>query len=130
MSLLDNLRTFVQGRRYSDIYRMTIYTPLLGSRLYDELERENRIRTYDPADFYYGTYVIDDDQNPVAVKMMYFGLQLLHYALPGTILKALASPNPVVREFNRRAYRGAYGFIRGRLGDAVGGMVRSRRADG
>ena len=119
----DNLRTFLHGRLNSDVFRMTIFTPLLGSRLFDDLEREGRIRTHDPRQYYYGSYVIDDDSNPKAVQAGYFGLQALHYALPGTLLKALAHPNPVVRSFNRRAYRGAFDFVSGQAVEAVRRML-------
>ena len=111
----DNLRTFWRGRFNSDVFRMTIFTPLLGSQLFDDLEREGRIRTHDPREYYYGSYVIEDGSNPRAVQAGYFGLQALHYLLPDTLLKALAHPNPVVRSFNRRAYRGAADFVLGQL---------------
>ena len=120
-SFKDYLATFRQGRRNSDVFRMTIYTPLLGSPLFDSLEEGGKIRTHDPREYYYGTYVISDEHSPAAIKAGYFGLQLLHYFLPGTMLKALASPNRVTRKFNRRAYRGAYDFVMGQLSAALSG---------
>ena len=115
MSLWDDILTFYYGRKNSDVFRMTMYTPLPGSKAFEQMERDGRIRTRDPGDFYYGTYVIDDERNPAVMKGFYFGLILLHYVLPGTMLKALGSPNPVVRRFNRRAYRGALAFALGKL---------------
>ena len=120
MRWADNLQTFLLGRRNSDVFRMTIYTPLPGSPAFAELEAAGRIRTRDPRDYTYGTYVVDDSHDPTLVKLGYFGLQLLHYGLPDTALKALAARNRVVRAFNRRAYRGAFDFVIGQARAALG----------
>ena len=122
--LADNLATFFQGRRNSDIFRMTIYTPLPGSRLYDDLAGSSRLGSADPSDFYEGKYLIKDSHDPLLVQLAYFGLLALHYALPDTMLKALAHPNIVIRLFMRRAYRGAVSFV---LGSAAAAL-RGRRA--
>ena len=114
------LRTFRQGRRHSDVFRMTIYTPLLGSQLYRDLEAEGRIRDLSLSDFNCGHYVVEDDENAAALQIGYFGLILAHYLLPGTVGKALLHPNPTVRLFNRRAYRGAARFVAGELRRIVG----------
>jgi len=127
MRASDNLLTFVLGRRNSDVFRMTIYTPLPGSPAFAELERAGRIRTRDPRDYYYGTYVLDDGHDPALVKLGYFGLQLLHYALPGTAFKALAARHAVVRAFNRRAYRGACEFVVGQVLALTGFASEARK---
>ncbi len=113
--LLDYLKTFFLGRHYSDIFRITIYTPLFGSKKYRELIKENKILSLDPRDYNFGAYVVKDEHNPIHIKLIYFAFQLLHYLLPGTIIKAFASPNPITRIFNRRAYRGAFEFVIGTL---------------
>ena len=109
------LRTFRRGRRHSDVFRMTIYTPLLGSQLYRDLEAEGRIRDLQLSDFNCGHYVVEDDENATVLQIGYFGMILAHYLMPGTLGKALLHPNPTVRLFNRRAYRGAARFVAGEL---------------
>lgn len=126
MRMSDNLMTFVLGRYYSDVFRMTIYTPLLGSRVFDELMAEGKILTSDPRAYYYGSYVIKDSHNPTIVKFSYFGLQLLHYALPGTWFRTLLSRNRVVRAFNRRAYRGAFEFVLGEFAARIRSVTGGR----
>jgi len=113
--LLDYFKTFFLGRHYSDIFRVTIYTPLFGSKKYHELLKENKILSLDPQDYNYGSYVVKDEHNPIHIKLIYFTLQLLHYLLPGTIIKTFASPNPITRIFNRRAYKGAFEFVIGTI---------------
>jgi radical SAM superfamily enzyme YgiQ (UPF0313 family) len=113
--MTDNLATFLLGRRNSDLFRMTIYTPLPGSPLFSELDQAQRITSYAPGDYYYGSYVIRDEHNPRLVEAAYFGLQLLHYFLPDTLLKPLLAPDPVNRVFHRRAYRGATRFVLGNV---------------
>lgn len=116
----DNFLTFLLGRKNSDVFRMTIYTPLLGSRIYKNLEESGRIRTTKPEDYYYGTYVIKDSHDPTLVKLSYFALQLLHYMLPDTALMALFHSDAVVRTMNRRAYKGAFEFVIGKALEALG----------
>jgi anaerobic magnesium-protoporphyrin IX monomethyl ester cyclase len=111
----DNLRTFTAGRRNSDLFRMTIFTPLPGSRLYARLSRDHGLGSDDPADFYEGKYLIRGSHSPALVEAGYFGLLALHYALPDTLWKAAAHPNPVIRTFHRRAYAGAWRFVLSRL---------------
>jgi radical SAM superfamily enzyme YgiQ (UPF0313 family) len=111
----DNLQTFAAGRRNSDLFRMTIFTPLPGSPLYAELIPDDGLNSSNPADFYYGKYLIRNSHIPALVEAGYFGLLALHYALPDTLWKAWAHPNPVIRTFHRRAYCGALRFILGRL---------------
>lgn len=111
----DDLVTFLAGRHFSDIYRMTIFTPLPGSDLFRALEDEGRIASYDASDYYYGKYLIKDARNPLVVGLSYFGFQALHYALPSTVWKALGHPDPTIRTFNRRAYKGAVRFALGTL---------------
>jgi radical SAM superfamily enzyme YgiQ (UPF0313 family) len=112
---IDNLTTFLKGRLNSDIFRMTIFTPLPGSRLYGELAASDGLDGRAPTDFYEGKYLIKEAHSPLLVELGYFGLQALHYALPDTLLKAAIDPDPVIREFNRRAYYGAFRFILGCL---------------
>jgi len=118
-NILDYLLTFIFGRHYSDVFRMTIYTPLFGSALFRRLAKENKIRSLNPNDYYFGTYVIKDNHHPILIKLVYFGLQLLHYILPGTIYKTLFSPNPIIRKFNCRAYRGATEFVLGTITEKI-----------
>jgi len=117
----DNLATFFKGRANSDVFRMTIFTPLPGSKLHERLAAEGRISSFRPEDYYYGKYVIRDEHNPRSVRAAYFGLQLLHYLLPDTLVHAAADSNRARREFNRRAYRGAFEFV-------LGSILRAGRA--
>ncbi len=110
--LRDSLSTFFYGRLNSDIFRMTIYTPVPGSRLYDDLSDSSQLSSENPADFYEGKYLIKDAHNPLVVQLGYYFLLALHYALPDTLLK-LFSSDEVIRTFTRRAYRGAVYFVLG-----------------
>ncbi|OIO03633.1 MAG: hypothetical protein AUJ51_03730 [Elusimicrobia bacterium CG1_02_56_21] len=110
--LKDSLATFFYGRLNSDIFRMTIYTPVPGSRLYDELAGSSQLNSENPADFYEGKYLIKDAHNPLVVQLSYYLLLALHYALPDTLLK-LFHRDEVIRCFMRRAYRGAVYFVLG-----------------
>jgi radical SAM superfamily enzyme YgiQ (UPF0313 family) len=113
-SMRDNLATFFHGRMNSDVFRMTIYTPLPGSRLHEELSASGKLAECRPEDFYEGKYLIKDAHNPLLVQLAYFALLALHYALPDTLLK-LFHRHETIREFNRRAYRGAFHFVLGKL---------------
>ncbi|MBU2530451.1 MAG: hypothetical protein KKD35_05370, partial [Elusimicrobia bacterium] len=62
-----------------------------------------------------GKYLIKDNHNPWLMQMAYFGLLALHYACPGTVFKTLFHPNPVIRVFNQRAYKGAFRFVFGKI---------------
>ena len=110
--LRDSLSTFFYGRMNSDVFRMTIYTPVPGSRLYDELADSSQLTSENPADFYEGKYLIKNAHNPLVVQLGYYLLLALHYSLPDTLLK-MFHPNEVIRTFTRRAYRGAVYFVLG-----------------
>lgn len=110
--LKDSLSTFYYGRLNSDIFRMTIYTPVPGSRLYDDLAGSSQLTSENPADFYEGKYLIKDAHNPLVVQLSYYFLLALHYALPDTLFK-LFHHDEVIRCFMRRAYRGAVYFVLG-----------------
>ncbi len=122
--LRDNLTTFAEGRRNSDLFRMTIFTPLPGSRLYSDLAGAGGLGSNDPSDFYEGKYLIKGSHNPTLVSFCYFALQALHYALPDTIFKAVAHPNKIIRTFHRRAYYGSARFV---LGSALTLLKGGRR---
>ncbi|MBU2530475.1 MAG: B12-binding domain-containing radical SAM protein, partial [Elusimicrobia bacterium] len=85
----DNWLTFIKGRKNSDIFRMTIFTPLPGSKIYFELLKKQCLNSDMPEDFYEGKYLIKDNHNPWLMQMAYFGLLALHYACPGTVFKTL-----------------------------------------
>jgi radical SAM superfamily enzyme YgiQ (UPF0313 family) len=118
-SLRDNLMTFFLGRTNADIFRMTIFTPLPGSRAFAELAERGELTTQDFEDYYYGKYVIRDSRDSRWVQAGYFGLLALHYALPDTLWKALGHRDPVIRAFHRRSYDGALRFVLGKAGLAV-----------
>lgn len=118
--LKDSLSTFFYGRLNSDIFRMTIYTPVPGSRLYEDLAGSSQLNSENPADFYEGKYLIKNAHNPLVVQLSYYLLLALHYALPDTLLK-IFSPDEVIRCFMRRAYRGAVYFVLGRASSFIRG---------
>lgn len=118
----DDFTTFFKGRRNSDVFRMTIFTPVPGSSSYEELKKSKKINTENPLDFYEGKYVLADGRNPFLMQLAYFCLLALHYVLPDTLLKMLDS-NEVIRAFMRRAYRGAFLFVFGVLRKAVSGKA-------
>jgi anaerobic magnesium-protoporphyrin IX monomethyl ester cyclase len=120
----DNLATFFFGRLNSDIFRMTIYTPVPGSRLYEDLAKGQKLNSDDPEDFYEGKYLIKDAHNPALVQFTYFLLLALHYALPDTLLK-LFSRDEVVRCFMRRAYKGAVYFVLGQVWNKLFGRRKA-----
>lgn len=120
----DSLATFFCGRRNSDIFRMTIYTPVPGSRLYSDLEGSSQLSSENPEDFYEGKYLIKDAHNPLLVQLGYYFLLALHYALPDTLFK-LFHPDEVIRCFMRRAYKGAVYFV---LGQAFSAVFRRKTA--
>ena len=111
----DNFTTFLKGRFNSDIFRMTIFTPVPGSPIYNELSSANYIDVSNPGDFYEGKYLIPNSFNPFLVEFMYFGLLALHYALPDTLFKALFHSNLDYRVFHRRAYKAAFLFVIGQI---------------
>lgn len=119
----DNFCTFFFGRLNSDIFRMTIFTPVPGSRLYRELAGTENLTSDDPEDFYEGKYLIKDTHNARMVQLSYFMLLALHYALPDTLLK-LFSRDEVIRCFMRRAYKGAVYFV---LGQTLGRLPWGRK---
>jgi len=114
----DSLATFFYGRRNSDVFRMTIYTPVPGSRLYADLAGSSQLSSENPEDFYEGKYLIKDAHNPKLVQLGYYFLLALHYALPDTLLK-LFHRDEVIRCFMRRAYKGAVYFVLGGVFSAV-----------
>ncbi|MEI7530133.1 MAG: radical SAM protein, partial [Elusimicrobiota bacterium] len=122
--LKDSLATFFYGRRNSDVFRMTIYTPVPGSRLYDDLSGASKLSSEDPADFYEGKYLIKDAHNPKLVQLGYYFLLALHYALPDTLFK-LFHRDHVIRCFMRRAYRGAVYFVLGQVLSALTGRNKT-----
>jgi len=114
----DSLATFFYGRLNSDVFRMTIYTPVPGSRLYSDLAGSSQLSSENPEDFYEGKYLIKDAHNPKLIQFSYYFLLALHYALPDTLFK-LFHPNQVIRCFMRRAYIGAVYFVLGGVYSAV-----------
>ncbi|MBI4655477.1 MAG: B12-binding domain-containing radical SAM protein [Elusimicrobia bacterium] len=110
----DNFLTFIKGRRNSDLFRMTIFTPLPGSSLYRQLLSEGGIISNNPSDFYEGKFLIKNSHNPFLVQLCYFALLAVHYCLPGTILKMM-HPDRIIRVFHRRAYKGAIRFVLGKI---------------
>ncbi|MDO8803722.1 MAG: radical SAM protein [Elusimicrobiota bacterium] len=122
--LKDSLATFLYGRLNSDIFRMTIYTPVPGSRLYDDLADSSQLTSENPADFYEGKYLIKGAHNPLVIQLSYYFLLALHYALPDTLFK-LFHPDEVIRCFMRRAYCGAVYFV---LGQASSLFKRGSRS--
>ena len=122
--LEDSLATFFYGRLNSDVFRMTIYTPVPGSRLYSDLAGSDKLNSVKPEDFYEGKYLIKDAHNPKLVQLGYYFLLALHYALPDTLFK-LFHPHQVIRCFMRRAYKGAVYFVLGQVLSALTGRNKA-----
>ena len=122
--LEDSLATFFYGRLNSDVFRMTIYTPVPGSRLYSDLAGSDKLNSVKPEDFYEGKYLIKDAHNPKLVQLGYYFLLALHYALPDTLFK-LFHPHQVIRCFMRRAYKGAVYFMLGQVLSALTGRNKT-----
>ncbi len=119
MTWRSALATWRLGRRHSDIFRMTIYTPLLGSRSYERLRREGRILATSLRDFNYGNWVIDDEHPPALLQAGFFAALLAHYAAPDTLASALADPDPIRRRLQRHAYHGAFRYVVGALANRL-----------
>ena len=113
------LRTWWYGRKNSDVFRFTMYTPLLGSKTFAQLDEEGGLREGSFEDFSYAKYMVDDDRDPMMMQLGFYALVLGHYMLPSTMAKMLFSKNDITRIWNRRAYTGAAKFV---LGQAFGAV--------
>ena len=109
------LATFRHGRRYSDVFRYTMYTPLVGSKLFAQLAADGQLRDGRFEDFSYANFMVDDGRDPLAMQLGFYALLLAHYFAPDTLLKTMAHPLDVVRIWNRRAYKGSFKFVAGQL---------------
>ena len=103
--------TFKLGKKYSDIFRLALYTPLAGSLLYYELKKQGKLLTEDPSKYSYEYYVIDDGRDACRIQKKYFSILRRYYLSLGTILSAFYSKNPLKSRMIRRTYKAAFYYL-------------------
>lgn len=100
----DYWRTYLEGRRHSDIFRLSMFSPIPGTPIFERFKREGRVRQHDARQYPYAYYIEDSKRNQFVTKLMYYGIFFIHYFHPWTILTTFFNPDPLLRRMKRQAY--------------------------
>lgn len=100
----DAESTLKYGMKFSDFFRLSVYTPMPYSRLYRELKNKGKIITEDLEKYHYGEYIIKDGRNPKDMNFDYFKTLFRYYTNPKTIASAFYSESSVKSRLTRKTY--------------------------
>lgn len=84
-------KTFEYGRRNSDIFRMSMFSPLPGTPLFEKYKAEGKLVSVGDPKHPYNYSIKDKDRDEKRLGRLYFGYQLKYYFSPSTILNAIFS---------------------------------------
>jgi anaerobic magnesium-protoporphyrin IX monomethyl ester cyclase len=100
----DYWTTYLQGRRNSDIFRLSMFSPIPGTPIFDRFKKEGLIKQHDERQYPYAYYIEGSRRSKFMVNLMYYGIFLVHYFHPWTILTSFFHPDRLMRRMKVQAY--------------------------
>lgn len=107
----DIKRIIKYGKKFSDLFSLGIYTPLIGSKLYDSLEKQDKLLSKDFNKYDYSNYLIKDNRNPIEIKERYIKIYKDYFYNKNLIFSAIYSKNKLKSKMIRRHYFAAILYI-------------------
>lgn len=105
----DFKRSFWMGRKYSDCFRMSMFTPHPGTKFHQELMKKQLIDPEEGNALH--VLLVGDKEYRRKMTRGYYLYQLIHALSPSEILGAFFHPDKVVRKFKFYAYVMAFRFV-------------------
>jgi radical SAM superfamily enzyme YgiQ (UPF0313 family) len=100
----DYFLTYKHGSKNSDIFRLSMFSPLPGTPIFEKYKREGKIKQYDSRNYPYAYCVVDKDMNSKRVKILYYWYFFKHYFNPRTLLSIFFCRNRLLRRMKIQAY--------------------------
>ncbi|MBU4304893.1 MAG: B12-binding domain-containing radical SAM protein [Candidatus Omnitrophica bacterium] len=103
--------TIKYGRKYSDFFRLTMFTPVEGSALYEKLKNVKDSPVKDSEKLNYFNCVLNDKKQKKQIMIKFIMGLLSYYLHYKTIFNAVYNKKRYVVLMTRKAYRGAVLFV-------------------
>lgn len=116
----DYRETYKYGREYSDIFRMSKFSVIPGTSMFERFKKEGRVKTYSVREFPYAYCIIDKTKEEKRLRRLYFYYLFRHTFSPFTFLDMLFTKDRVKRRMKLQGYitnlRYGFYFILRKLG--------------
>lgn len=116
----DYQETYKYGRKYSDIFRMSRFSVIPGTPVFDRYKKEGRIKVYTKREYPYAYCVVDRTKKEKKLKRLYFYYLFRHTFSPFGFLDMIFTKDRVKRGMKLQAYitnlRYGFYFILRKLG--------------
>ncbi|MBU1088034.1 MAG: B12-binding domain-containing radical SAM protein [Candidatus Omnitrophica bacterium] len=107
----DMKMTIKYGKKYSDFFRLTMFTPVEGSILFEKLKKLDDSPVKNSDDLNYFNCVLQDKKYQKKIMLKFIMGLLSYYCNLKTISNAVYHKNRHVKLMTRRAYLGAILFV-------------------
>ncbi len=100
----DYQETYKYGRKNSDVFRMSKFSPIPGTPIFNRFQKEGRIKTYTDREYPYAYSLIDKDEKDKKLKRLYFYYLFRHTFSPFTFLDMIFTKDRVKRRMKLQGY--------------------------
>lgn len=100
----DYKETYKYGRKYSDIFRMSMFSPIPGTPIFDRYKKEGRIKVYTNREYSYAYCVIDKTRKEKKLRRLYFYYLFRHTFSPFTFLDMIFTKDRIKRRMKLQAH--------------------------
>lgn len=116
----DFKETYKYGRKYSDIFRMSRFSVIPGTPIFDRYKKEGRVKTYSTREYPYAYCIIDKTKKEKKLSRLYFYYLFRHTFSPFTFLDMIFTKDRLKRRMKLQGYitnlRYGFYFILRKLG--------------
>ena len=116
----DFKETYKYGRKYSDIFRMSRFSVIPGTPIFDRYKKEGRVKTYATREYPYAYCIVDKTRKEKKLKKLYFYYLFRHTFSPFTFLDMIFTKDRLKRRMKLQGYitnfRYGFYFILRKLG--------------
>jgi len=100
----DFKQTYDYGRKYSDIFRMSKFSVIPGTPIFDRYEKEGKIKRYAEKQYAYTYGLVDKGEKDKKIARLYFYYLFRHTFSPFTFLDMLLTKDRLKRKMKWQGF--------------------------
>ena len=103
-SVRDYYLTYKYGSRNSDIFRLSMFSPIPGTPIFERFKKEGKVKAHNERRYPYAYTVVDKKIDSGKIKFLYYWYFLLAYLDPKNIIGTFLSRDRLMRRMRLQAY--------------------------
>jgi anaerobic magnesium-protoporphyrin IX monomethyl ester cyclase len=110
-STRDCYLTYKYGSRNSDIFRLSMFSPIPGTPIFERFKKEGKVKAHDEKRYPYAYSVIDKNVDSRKIKFLYYWYFLLVYLSPKNIIGTFLNRDRLMRRMKMQAYMTNFRYV-------------------